>query len=189
MDINELNKRMQELSENLRGEGCLPKEPFMKLGKGNAPTLNYQLPQKTSFSFYGSHYVFLKSDVFKQNARVKPIGNWFDLEPVGLIQESELQDKMGGTVTNLNSDTAKVPIICSYPSAPSESNPDKLPLKVPAFGGYDTQTINLKKPKVATPKIFVIEEYKTSSYLGDYGAGQTVGTFSLLPGGKNNHNR
>jgi len=34
------------------------------------------------------------------------------------------------------------------------------------------------------PMLFVIEEYKTASYLGDYGAGKTVKTFSLLPGEK-----
>src|SRR5690606_9649896 len=33
-------------------------------------------------------------------------------------------------------------------------------------------------------KIYAIEEYKTVSYLGDYGAGKTLNTFSLLPGEK-----
>ena len=32
--------------------------------------------------------------------------------------------------------------------------------------------------------IFIIEEYKTVSYLGDYGAGKTLSTFTLLPGEK-----
>ena len=34
----------------------------------------------------------------------------------------------------------------------------------------------------AAPRIVVVEEYTTESFLGDYGAGQVVNTFSLLPG-------
>lgn len=34
------------------------------------------------------------------------------------------------------------------------------------------------------PTLFVVEEYRTASYLGDYGAGRTISTFSLLPGEK-----
>lgn len=32
---------------------CQPREPFIKLGAGVAPGLNYNLPQKTAFSVYG----------------------------------------------------------------------------------------------------------------------------------------
>jgi hypothetical protein len=39
----------------------------------------------------------------------------------------------------------------------------------------------LPKPE-AKPTITVVEHYKTCSFLGDYGAGKTVRTFSLLPG-------
>ncbi len=34
------------------------------------------------------------------------------------------------------------------------------------------------------PTLFIVEEYKIASYLGDYGAGKTVNTFTLLPGEK-----
>src|SRR5207249_11419715 len=34
------------------------------------------------------------------------------------------------------------------------------------------------------PRLFLIETYRLSSYLGQYGAGRTINTFSLLPGEK-----
>jgi hypothetical protein len=38
------------------------------------------------------------------------------------------------------------------------------------------------EPEAPNPHFTIIEEYCVASYLGDYGAGKTVGTFSLLPG-------
>ncbi|MFF2875084.1 hypothetical protein ACFVR2_02050 [Gottfriedia sp. NPDC057991] len=40
------------------------------------------------------------------------------------------------------------------------------------------------KPKVIRPRIVLVETYKLSSFLGAYGAGRTIKTFSLLPGEK-----
>ena len=37
---------------------------------------------------------------------------------------------------------------------------------------------------VATPNLFIIEEYRMAAYLGKYGMGRVVRTFSLLPGEK-----
>jgi hypothetical protein len=50
------------------------------------------------------------------------------------------------------------------------------------FGQYDYRFIPI--PIEITPKLFIIEKYKLSSFLGNYGAGKTVKTFSLLPGEK-----
>ena len=41
-----------------------------------------------------------------------------------------------------------------------------------------------RKKFEARPTLFVVEEYRTASFLGDYGAGRTISTFSLLPGEK-----
>lgn len=38
------------------------------------------------------------------------------------------------------------------------------------------------KPPVPKPQIIVVEEYSTTSYLGNYGAGRVVKTMSLMPG-------
>jgi D-ribose pyranose/furanose isomerase RbsD len=40
------------------------------------------------------------------------------------------------------------------------------------------------KPKSIKPTISIVEHYRTCHYLGDYGAGRTLKTFSLLPGEK-----
>jgi hypothetical protein len=40
----------------------------------------------------------------------------------------------------------------------------------------------LPEPKVAKPRLLLVETYRLSSFLGSYGAGRTIQTFSLLPG-------
>ena len=40
------------------------------------------------------------------------------------------------------------------------------------------------RPKAARPAIYLVMKMRMASYLGDYGAGQTLSTFSLLPGEK-----
>jgi len=52
------------------------------------------------------------------------------------------------------------------------------------MGKYKFVIKELTRPTTAKGKIFIIEEYTTASYLGDYGAGRTLRTFSLLPGEK-----
>jgi hypothetical protein len=41
-----------------------------------------------------------------------------------------------------------------------------------------------QQPVSRRPRLFLIENYRLSSYLGQYGAGRTIKTFSLLPGEK-----
>lgn len=40
----------------------------------------------------------------------------------------------------------------------------------------------VREPDQTDPRIVVVEYYRLSSYLGDYGAGKTLNTFTLLPG-------
>ncbi len=63
----------------------------------------------------------------------------------------------------------------------------------PKFGGFGNdyefiprplQVIGGKLTIVAQPQIFIIEEYKTTSFLGNYGAGRTISTQSLFPSEK-----
>jgi hypothetical protein len=44
--------------------------------------------------------------------------------------------------------------------------------------------VNLPFPNDLRPRLFLIERYRLSSYLGAYGAGRTLKTFTLLPGEK-----
>lgn len=39
----------------------------------------------------------------------------------------------------------------------------------------------IPKPVTPKPQISIVLHYKVCSFLGDYGAGQTIKTFSLLP--------
>jgi hypothetical protein len=49
------------------------------------------------------------------------------------------------------------------------------------FGGGLTYVF-VPTPKQIRPKLFLIEEYRLSSFLGGYGFGRTLKTYSLLPG-------
>jgi len=48
----------------------------------------------------------------------------------------------------------------------------------------DTEIAFIKQPSSPKPQLFIIEHYKTCNYLGNYGAGKTIKTMSLLPGEK-----
>lgn len=58
------------------------------------------------------------------------------------------------------------------------------PMVMEKLGGYETQVKYVKEPPAPVPYFSIMEEYTTCSYLGDYGAGRTIKTFSLLPGEK-----
>lgn len=53
--INEFINDIKEMKEQLSEDSCLKKEPFIKLGTGQAPVLNYNIPQSACFNTYGHH--------------------------------------------------------------------------------------------------------------------------------------
>lgn len=59
---------------------------------------------------------------------------------------------------------------------------DLRPVIIDSIGNRNQVTKYIAKPPVPVPRIVIIEEYTTASYLGDYGAGRVVKTFTLLPG-------
>lgn len=40
----------------------------------------------------------------------------------------------------------------------------------------------IPNPIVASPELYIVEQYRVETFLGNYGAGETAKTFSLLPG-------
>jgi hypothetical protein len=58
------------------------------------------------------------------------------------------------------------------------------PTVVENMGRFKSTVKFIKRPLAPNPTLFIIEEYKTVSFLGSYGAGQTLNTFTLLPGEK-----
>ena len=67
---------LRSIEDSLQHVSCLPKEPFMKLGQGQAPILNYSLEQKSAFSSYGHFQIDIEDKKFKANAI--PPNNIFD---------------------------------------------------------------------------------------------------------------
>lgn len=70
-------------------------------------------------------------------------------------------------------------------------NPDKVFAglvagMIPVFANslYGKEAMAMVEPGRGKATLFVIEDYEIASYLGDYGAGRTIKTFSLLPGEK-----
>jgi hypothetical protein len=56
------------------------------------------------------------------------------------------------------------------------------PYDVCRLNGQAPVTKYVSRPPLPVPRIIVIEEYTTTAYLGNYGAGRIVKTFSLYPG-------
>jgi hypothetical protein len=229
---------------------CLTgKDPFIKLGAGKAPVLNYSLPQRTSFASYGDISLKVGNDWFKPDATEEPD----DVKLISALPAEELKQKIlddyiypntgkpsyiklldgldlgkvkQELVLNQPPDVAvaAMPVNFEYldeggggigdvgdggggggiggdvPVKPlpavtvGKSYIDHLihlikikrfaAVAVPKFGNYGSQVQIVPRPPVPQPVLYIIEEYKTTSFLGDYGAGETVKTFSLLPGEK-----
>ena len=215
---------------SMEGNGsCLPKEPFMTLGSGQAPKLNYQMPQKSGFTAYGHFVPPLDDNVFLEQAKEPPIGNFYDQvrqfnelkSGQQEIIEKQLQEELlsgQGNTQLIPGFVAKVGRrhveISEQPmdgveqetslkqSAPTSTGGEIIVCGVglneltdkisegqqPSFseglGGYTSTTTYQQEPITPNPTLFVIEEYTIASYLGDYGAGKTLKTMSLLPGEK-----
>ena len=56
------------------------------------------------------------------------------------------------------------------------------PILMYRLGNQGATTKYIGRPPFPVPRIIVIEEYTTESFLGNYGAGRVVKTFSLFPG-------
>ncbi len=220
-------KILNELRDQLNNVSCLPKEPFMKLGKGNAPILNYNLPQSACFSTYGDVPVDVNLKQFKAETIKEPINNYFqqveNIAPEILQRQFseaiQLQNSFSSVLANVsllrknlnvektNLEEISISNIKLQKATTTErliseskvfektnflneiqltkiTKEGYMPIVCEKFGGFSTKINLIKKPVKPYPKIYIIEEYKTCSFLGDYGAGRTVQTYSLLPGEK-----
>lgn len=72
----------------------------------------------------------------------------------------------------------------SFDEIAAQAKKGKAPVFYRTFGG----TLKLdyiseaQEPTEANPRFLIIDHYRLSSFFGDYGAGKTVGVFSLIPG-------
>ncbi len=232
--ITDVIGKIKQMKEQLKEDSCVQKEPFIKLGSGKAPALNYNIPQSACFNTYGNQFVKgVSQEAFLPHTRKKPAHNYFDA--VKKLPEAQLVQRFADLIRFQQTDDivfhnsallakhlkpnyqklkVDLPEIASFgeakqadkikTAAQSQRNQARLaekkepdetylaglakkglrPMLMEKLGGYEMLVKFVKEPEQAVPYFTVIEEYTTCSFLGDYGAGKTLKTFSLLPGEK-----
>ncbi|MBS1585645.1 MAG: hypothetical protein JSS82_08865 [Bacteroidetes bacterium] len=248
-----VSETLTSLEAVIGDQTCDTHDPFIKLGTGAAPTLNYNIPQTTCFSTYGHIMKNIPDEYFTDLAHKIPPDNYFNridnlsadainaaLDPglkvtaapgKGVYYDPNLpnfqfagnaNDPRAGNQLSYAPNTpqyhlqaqaaqaatfnpqynaafAPAPLLVfnnntgvagsATPKAPLKGIADSAklgyrPVLVRSFGPDRTSVGLIPRPKTVKPYFAIIEEYRTCSYLGDYGAGRTVKTFSLLPGEK-----
>ncbi|MCU0440416.1 MAG: hypothetical protein MUC49_21195 [Raineya sp.] len=172
---------------------------FIELGTGNAPVLDYNLPQKSSFTSYGVFPLYLHNVIF--NSIANQIPAW--LEALLANPTSTTDDTIKNTILDeLNYGNSSSQFLQSgFGVKPKHELLEQLAGNTPklnflarkikqgnalllndSFGGFNQVISLIKRPTTPEPRFYVIEEYKTVSFLGNYGAGKTLKTFTMLPG-------
>jgi hypothetical protein len=164
--------------------------PFIRLGEDAdaAPRLNYSIPESTN---HVGVYVIstgideellnaatlkeIRDNVEKkQTKRPKPGASDLRIDDLVLVTKS---DRVG-TATNFKT---AAEVYERYPSsfiyAPSEG-------MLGFAGDFDIIQPRPRPPLAIYPKILFFEKLQISSFLGNYGAGRVIKTFSLFPGEK-----
>jgi hypothetical protein len=181
---------------------------------GSAAILNYNLPQSTTYDVVSFLRLDIAERLFKAEQLKPPPGNYWSRldEARGKLEltPEQINDVLAGRrylevpeIMNLGLNltaeelplssgvkfkAANIPV--STRSAPfattvlahriAEGERPFLYRRPSGKQGVAFQP----RPKKARPAIYLVLKMRLSSYLGDYGAGQTVSTFSLLPGEK-----
>ncbi len=181
---------------------------------GSAAILNYNLPQSTTYQVVSYIRLDIDETLFKAAERKAPPDNYwdrFDLERqkidltpervesvltgksyigvteimnVGLnatAKEQSLSSGLKFKAANIPVSTRSVSFATSY-LAHRIAEGDRPVLHRRPSGKQGL--IFQPRPKAPRPAIYLVLKMRMASYLGDYGAGQTLSTFSLLPGEK-----
>lgn len=164
--------------------------PFIRLGEdaSNAPRLNYSIPESTNHVGVSVISIDIGEALLnaatlkeirenvekKKNKRPKPVGPDLRIDDLVLVQKS---DRVG-TVKDLKAVTK---VYERYPSsfiyAPVEG-------MLGFSGDFDIIQPTPRPPDRVFPKILFFEKLQISTFLGNYGAGRVIKTFSLFPGEK-----
>jgi hypothetical protein len=183
---------------------CISKEPFTKLEEtGSASILNYNLPQKTTYPASSIVRLDINEDYFKAEFKDEPSNHfWNNINEITVEQAKEkIEDDLilaseTPFIENpkmlISSDSIKSAVVDeAQKTYVANVDIDKIAAKVAQDKRRPVIVKNLlgktftrfiTKPVTAKPRISLLFQYKMSSYLGDYGAGRTIKTFSLLPG-------
>jgi hypothetical protein len=187
-------------------------EPLIKLEPGGkAPVLSYNVPEPTSYS--GRNFIELEypADYFTDAARTRPPETRqpiTSLDPgaikaavtagmrTGFADERLFPNARlsSGTLRFVEKPNPGLEAIASRPIATrlAKLDADEVASMLGAGmrlnlyrSAYGTLTYNyLREPVAVRPRLYLIETYRLSSFLGSYGAGRIVKTFTLLPGEK-----
>jgi hypothetical protein len=181
---------------------------------GSAAILNYNLPQSTTYEVVSLFRLDIDESRFKEAERKAPPDNYwdrFDLErqKVDLTPERITNVLSGKSFVNvaeimnvgLNATAQEVPLSSGikFKAANIAVSTKSTALATSYFAHRiaqgdrpilyrrpsGKQSLAFQpRPKKPRPAIFLVLKMRMASYLGDYGAGQTISTFSLLPGEK-----
>ncbi|HUU36245.1 MAG TPA: hypothetical protein VMW48_19405 [Vicinamibacterales bacterium] len=192
---------------------CVTLEPLSKLDEnGSASILNYNLPQSTAYDVVSYIRIDIPEKLFKDAERKAPAQHYwkrFDLEKdkntpqrIGSVLKAEAYsglDEIMNTGLNFTTEevatssgvkfkAANLTVSTQTASFATEYAANKI------AAGYRPQLVRRatgkqalvfqRRPKKAQPAIYLVMRMKMASYLGNYGAGLTLSTFSLLPGEK-----
>lgn len=216
-------RNLEILKENLNSESCLKNKPLVDMGEGEAPGLDYNLPQSSSFSTYGSIKMSVPESFFSSKCFEVPENSVLNQSPELVAQQFSESVQLGvndfapalnakrlrrnlktGAEELMQVATLSVPegdlkgkgedggqpLVVMKETCFNEVQLKQLlasrriPVAVKKLNGYGTEVRLVTPPTDPIPGLFVIEEYKTTSFLGKYGAGKALQTFSLLPGEK-----
>lgn len=196
-----------ELTPCIEGE---PLSKFDEGGK--AAVLNYNLPQATAYDIVTYIKLEIPEKLFKPSALKPPAGNYWDrfaaqkdkldLTPqrIGQVLNgqaySELTEVMNtalnynarevATATGVKFKAANLTVSTQSADFANEYTANKIaegyrPVLVPRPSGKQSLVFQ-PRPKKASPAIYMVMRMKMATYPGDYGAGTTISTFTLLPG-------
>ena len=191
---------------------CFQREPLTKLDEdGQASILNYNLPTSTTYLVVSLVRLDISPKLFKESERVPPPGNYWErlgktrdeeltpqrisavLSGQAYTSLTEVMDTgLNFTATELPTSTgvkfkaANLTVSTQSASFATQYAANKIaegfrPTLVRRASGKQ-QLVFQPRPRAARPAIYLVMKMRMASYLGDYGAGQTLSTFSLLPG-------
>ncbi len=164
--------------------------PFIQLGEDGdeAPRLNYSIPESTNHvglsvisididegDLNTETLELLRENVEEKNSsRPRPVGPDIRIDDITLVQKGRRR----ATVNDLKAVTEVYQKNASnFIYAPAEG-------MLGFTGDFDIVQPRPRPPERVFPKILFFEKLQLSTFLGNYGAGRVIKTFSLFPGEK-----
>ena len=106
--VNDFINDIKQMKEQLSEDSCIKKEPFIKLGTGQAPVLNYNIPQSACFNTYGHQFVKgINQEVFLPQTKTVPPQNYFQV--VQDTPEPQLRQRFAEAVQLQRTDDVLIP--------------------------------------------------------------------------------